>query len=113
MACTTSIVKFILFGFNFLIVLGGGALITIAALSLSGFREYEEYVDLSMYSAAPITTIIFGSIIFLIAFMGCCGVLRENSCMVMTYAVLLGAILLVEIGIVVVSQVYREDLIIF
>lgn len=109
MACGTSIVKFILFGFNFLIVIGGVLVITAGALTLSGFDEYKEYFDMSDYNAAPITSIVFGSIVFLIAFMGCCGVLRENNCMLMTYAVTLGIIMLVEIGIVVVSQVYQDD----
>lgn len=35
---------------------------------------------------APITTIIIGSIIFLIAFVGCCGAIRESYCMMMIYA---------------------------
>jgi hypothetical protein len=58
--------------------------ITAGALTLSGFDEYKEYFDMSGYNAAPITSIVFGSIVFLIAFMGCCGVLRENNRMLMT-----------------------------
>lgn len=32
----------------------------------------------------PIVAICLGSVVFIIAFMGCCGALRENNCMMMT-----------------------------
>ncbi|KAG8452433.1 hypothetical protein GDO86_004291 [Hymenochirus boettgeri] len=36
-------------------------------------------------SGAPIVIIAVGVVIFLISFLGCCGALKENYCMVTTY----------------------------
>lgn len=45
------------------------------------------YVDLtegSFYTSGPIVLIIVGIIVFVVAFFGCCGAVKENHCMIVT-----------------------------
>jgi hypothetical protein len=36
------------------------------------------------FAASPIALMVVGSIIFVIAFYGCCGAIRESHCMIVT-----------------------------
>lgn len=109
MGCATSMVKYLLFFFNFLFVLGGALLITIGALSFNGFKTYENFVELKAYQAPPIGMMVVGGIILFIAFMGCCGTVRESKCMMMTYATLLTILLIAEVAIAVGIYMYKDD----
>lgn len=55
---------------------------------------------------APILTIAIGCIIFLIAFFGCCGAIKESYCMTMTYSVILMVLLIAKlvVGIYVLAN---------
>ena len=59
-------------------------MVTAGVLVLTGYQDYKHFVNVDSYRAPPILLIAAGCAIFLIAFMGCCGVLRENNCMMMT-----------------------------
>lgn len=58
----------------------------------------------------PITVVVLGSIIFIISFFGCCGAIRENQCMVSTYAFFLLVIIVLQIILAVFAFMYTEDL---
>jgi len=109
MGCGTGIVKFVMFFFNFIFVVGGILMVTAGVMALTGYQEYKHLVDLDTYKAPPIILICVGCAVFLIAFMGCCGVLRENNCMMMTYAVFMSIILLIQVGIAVAAHVYEDE----
>lgn len=40
-------------------------------------------------TAVPILLIVVGAVIFVIAFLGCCGAIKENTCMLMLVSVLI------------------------
>jgi len=112
MGCGTGIVKFVMFLFNFIFVVGGILMVTAGVFALTGYQhqDYQHLVpQLDSYKAPPILLIAAGCAVFLIAFMGCCGVLRENNCMMMTYAVFLSIILLVQVGIALAAYLYEDD----
>ncbi|XP_011312684.1 CD63 antigen-like, partial [Fopius arisanus] len=54
--------------------------------------------------------IVIGSIIFVIAFFGCCGAIRESHCMTVTYAVFLLVILVIQVGIAIWAFVVLKNL---
>ncbi|XP_053564066.1 CD63 antigen, partial [Bombina bombina] len=60
-------------------------------------------------SGAPIVIIAVGVIIFFISFFGCCGAVKENYCMVTTFAVLLVLIFLVEIAAAIAGYVFKDQ----
>jgi hypothetical protein len=58
----------------------------VGALSYANIDKVDKHlaeanVDVS---ASPIALIVVGSIVFVVAFYGCCGAIRESHCMVVT-----------------------------
>lgn len=88
---------------------GGAALVVVGALTYTEQTKYVEFFDLGKYQGPPIAMMVFGSVMFVIAFMGCCGALRESNCMMMTYSLLLFVVLVIEIGVAVAMIYYRDD----
>lgn len=101
-------VKYLLFFFNLLFVISGVAIIAIGAMVMSSYNKYETFMD-EKFSLGPLILIVVGSIIFVIAFFGCCGAIRENHCMVVTFSVLLLTIFCIEMAAGICGYVYRED----
>lgn len=99
-------IKYLMFIFNFLFVICGLVLIIIGAVATSS--NYTTFVQ-SKYVTAPIILIVVGVIIFFIAFLGCCGAVKENHCMVMTFGLLLFIIVIVEIAGGISAYMYRSD----
>ncbi|CAH1374753.1 hypothetical protein MTP99_016074 [Tenebrio molitor] len=94
MGCLSGIAKYLLFFFNFLIVVCGIVLIAIGAIILVNENKgIESFTDFSVGGFA----IAVGVIIFLIAFFGCCGAIKENSCLLTSYAVILIVLLILQI----------------
>lgn len=58
---------------------------------------------------APILTIAIGCIIFLIAFFGCCGAIRESYCMTMTYSTILMVLLIAKLVVGIYVLVNTDD----
>jgi len=92
-------VKYILFIFNLICALCGIALLAVGIGYLLKFEELMDRFEESNVRVAPILFIILGSLIFLIAFFGCCGAIRESHCMVSTYASFLFLLLVAQIVI--------------
>ncbi|KAG4070067.1 hypothetical protein HA402_013727 [Bradysia odoriphaga] len=83
-ACGVSCVKYLVFVFNLLFALTGLAILCVGAIIQSTYHHYSTFVGASFWSA-PILLIVVGAIVFVIAFLGCCGALKENSCMVSAF----------------------------
>ncbi|KAK9877356.1 hypothetical protein WA026_017753 [Henosepilachna vigintioctopunctata] len=61
------------------------------------------------YGVAPIITIVVGAVVFITAFFGCCGAVRESTCMLTTYAVILLSIFIIQIAIGVFAFLQLKD----
>jgi len=90
-------VKYTLFLFNLLFTLSGLFLIVTGGVVQGAYSEYLDFLGDQFFST-PVFLIIVGCIIFFVAFFGCCGAIKENHCMTLTFSVLLGIIFLMEIG---------------
>merc|ERR1712215_58939 len=90
-------VKYSLFLFNLLFSLSGLFLIIAGGVVQAAYSQYLEFLGDQFFST-PMFLIVVGCIIFFVAFFGCCGAIKENHCMTLTFAVLLGVIFLMEIG---------------
>jgi len=106
LGCGLGCLKFLLFAFNFVFWLSGLALIVIGAILKVQYGDYLTFTD-DQFSNAPVFLIAVGVIVFIVGFLGCCGALRESHCMVMTYAVLLGIIFVLEIAAGALGFVYK------
>ncbi|EZA58234.1 CD63 antigen [Ooceraea biroi] len=56
-----------------------------------------------------VTLIVIGSIIFVIAFFGCCGAIRESHCMIVTFATLLLTILIIQVAVAIYAFVVLKN----
>ncbi|OXU31611.1 CD63 antigen isoform X1 [Nasonia vitripennis] len=99
MSCASGCIKYLLFIFNFLFALGGLAILICGILlqiAISDVKTATPEIPTSM----PITVlIIVGAVIFIIAFFGCCGAIRESHCMIITFAVLLLTLLVIQVAV--------------
>jgi CD63 antigen len=89
----------------------------VTGLALIGLGAYvqiqaKEYLDFlgNQYVNTPIIFIILGVVIFIVAFLGCCGACTKNKCMMYTYASLLLLILIVEIGAGIAAYILQGQL---
>ncbi|XP_035205815.1 CD63 antigen-like [Stegodyphus dumicola] len=101
-----SCIKYLMFVFNFIFVVCGIALIAIGAVVINT-KDFTVFLD-SKYVTAPTILIIVGCIIFVVAFLGCCGAVKENHCMVMTFGILLFIIFVIEIAGGIAAYVNRS-----
>jgi len=102
-------IKYLMFVFNFLFWLSGLALIIVGSYIKANYGDYLSYGDEgSKFTSVSVFVIIVGVIVFVIGFLGCCGAVRENYCMVTTFAILLGIIFILEIVAGALGFAYRK-----
>eukprot|EP00088_Acartia_fossae_P001729 TRINITY_DN10689_c0_g1_i1.p1 TRINITY_DN10689_c0_g1~~TRINITY_DN10689_c0_g1_i1.p1 ORF type:complete len:246 (+),score=68.69 TRINITY_DN10689_c0_g1_i1:57-794(+) len=97
METTMKCVKYLLFLFNLLFTLSGLLLIVTGGVIQAAYSDYLDFLGDDFFNT-PVFLIIVGCIIFFVAFFGCCGAIKENRCMTLTFALLLGIIFLMEVG---------------
>jgi CD63 antigen len=90
-------VKYLLFAFNLMFAFSGLLLIITGGVVQGAYSEYLDFLGDSFFNT-PVFLSVVGCIIFFVAFFGCCGAIKENQCMTLTFGVLLGIIFLMEIG---------------
>ncbi|XP_072047857.1 CD9 antigen-like isoform X2 [Amphiura filiformis] len=105
--------KYLLFAFNFLILLCGCALVAVG-LYLCFEPTVEEYADasgdLEEYYIAVYVIIGIGGIMMLIGFLGCCGACMENAPLLGLFFVFLLLICVAEVGGGIWCYLNREEL---
>lgn len=104
--CGMSCIKNLLFIFNFFFAISGIVIIVCGGYSLHLFKKTGPVVG-DDYVSAPVILIVVGSIVFLVAFLGCCGAMQESYCMLMLFSVFLFLILVAEIAAGALGFVYK------
>ncbi|XP_065352641.1 leukocyte surface antigen CD53-like [Cloeon dipterum] len=102
-----SVIKYLLFFFNLLICTGGLILLGCGVLLHIELAKQ----DGAQWKYIAIGFITLGAIIFAIAFLGCCGALRESTCMLNTFGTLLLFIFLIQVICAVLLVVYENQFI--
>lgn len=59
----------------------------------------------------PVVIIVVGAFLFLVAFVGCCGACKENYCLMITFAIFLTLIMLVEVAVAIAGYVFKDKVI--
>ncbi|XP_055341857.1 tetraspanin-8-like [Paramacrobiotus metropolitanus] len=124
--CGASCAKYILFAFNLIFFLGGGAVLGIGIWILVNAASFQSVVDqISPDSATVMQNSILatssttvhtvggilvgvGAFVFLVGFMGCCGACKEWRPLLVGYAICLIIIMLVEVGVGIAVGVYKD-----
>lgn len=109
MNCLANIVKYILYIFNIIFVICGILLIILGSLMIKNIGDFGDFTDAVNTDTIPILIIVLGCIVFVVAFFGCCGAIRENVCCTTTYAVLMFILFVLQIALVVWIFVQRTE----
>lgn len=86
-----------MFIFNLFFVVTGMVLLSIGLVIHGVYHNYQHFLDNKFFSV-PSLLIAVGAIIFFIAFFGCCGAVRENYCMIVTFTSLLVLVFILELS---------------
>lgn len=101
--------KLLLFAFNLIFVIAAIALIAVGAYVQIKLVDYYDFFG-NEYTGPGILLIVVGVFIFLIAFFGCMGALKENYCLTMSFAVLLAVVFIMMIAGGIAAYVMRNDI---
>jgi len=91
-----SCVKYLLFAFNLVFVIFGILLLYSGFKTIAKIDDYHLILEEAPHNVA-IALVIVGFAIFVLAFLGCCGAIKENSCMLTSFSSIILVILLIEL----------------
>lgn len=100
--------RFALFVVNFIVFGVGLATVILASIILSKNSVYGDLLVSGTFTL-PTIVLIAGLCILLLGFLGCCGALKENSCMLQTYAAIVLLMLIAEVVLGILVLVYRSE----
>ncbi|OXB82219.1 UNVERIFIED_CONTAM: hypothetical protein H355_007916, partial [Colinus virginianus] len=106
-----SCMKYLMFLFNFFIFLGGACLLGVGIWVIvdpTGFREIVAANPL-LFTGAYIM-LAMGAMLFLLGFLGCCGAIRENKCLLLFFFMFILLIFLAELSAAILAFIFRENL---
>lgn len=86
----------------------GIILLSIGITVQTAYNGYSHILDKGFY-AVPSLLIAIGAIIFIIAFFGCYGAMKENYCMILTFSILLILVFILELSAGIAGYVLRND----
>ncbi|XP_065370017.1 CD63 antigen-like [Calliphora vicina] len=109
MNCLAHIVKYILYIFNLIFVICGILLIILGSLIISNLGDFSSFSEAVNIDTIPILIIILGCIVFIVAFFGCCGAIRESICCTTVYAVFMFILFALQVALVVWIFVKRQQ----
>lgn len=110
MGCGEFLVKYILFFSNLVFALAGLALLGLGIAAQLRIQEIVNVADAS-FEIAPITAMVVGGIVFLIAFFGCCGAIRESNCMLVTYSIFMLILMVIKLTLSIMIFVKLDDIV--
>ncbi|CRL01039.1 CLUMA_CG014482, isoform A [Clunio marinus] len=100
--------KYFLFLLNFVFVITGIVILSVGLTVQGIFDGYSDFLD-SQFFTLPIFLIVIGSIIFVIAFFGCFGAMKENYCMIITFCGLLSIIFILELSAGITGYILKNS----
>ncbi|VDM26809.1 unnamed protein product [Hydatigera taeniaeformis] len=105
LSCAGNFLKFLVFFFNAIVFIGGGVIAGFGVYLLVETKKSGGTVSLTL----PAFITAFGLLLFLIGFLGCFGACYNNTCMLKTFAIVVGVLLVAEIICAIILLVYRHD----
>ncbi|KAJ8965883.1 hypothetical protein NQ314_003863 [Rhamnusium bicolor] len=105
----SSCLKYMIFGFNVLFWLLGLGILTIGVWAWSEKDIFSNLGKVANVALDPAFVLIcIGTITFIIGFTGCVGALRENTCLLATYAIFLSVLLLFEMTAGILGFIFKD-----
>ncbi|XP_068579065.1 CD151 antigen isoform X2 [Cebidichthys violaceus] len=110
LSCGTICLKYLLFLFNILFWLAGGAVLAVGVWTMVEKSDYISLLNSSFYSVSAYILIAAGVIVIVTGIIGCCATLKEMKSLLIVYLVLLLCIFLLEIIAGVLAYVTYQEL---
>jgi len=104
--CCFACLKYLIFTVNFLIFLLGLVLVLVSG----GLLTYEQYMKPQDVYGLHCVLLALGAAVFLTSFLGCCGAIRESSCLLGLFFTLTLVFFLGEI-VLVVYIYFKEEVV--
>ncbi|XP_015110283.1 CD63 antigen [Diachasma alloeum] len=102
-------IKYLLCAVNSLFVLTGVMIISVGTTIYAVYEDFRHFLDPSYFSPATLL-IVVGALVFLIAFFGCCGAIKESTCMVLVFAVSLSIVLILEVAAAISAYALQDGI---
>ncbi|CAF1264988.1 unnamed protein product [Rotaria sp. Silwood1] len=121
MSCGMKTIRLIMVLFNIIFFLIGAALLALGIYVMVDprFQKLKEFLPistnpgiekgLSYLEIMAIVIIILGSILLIIGFLGCCGAMKQVKLFLICYAIIVGLIIIIEIGITIYFVVFQSN----
>ncbi|XP_049862269.1 CD151 antigen-like [Schistocerca gregaria] len=106
--CSINFLKYVLHIFNVVFLLAGAAVLAVGVWTLVDKQTYISLLSSATYVVAAWVLLVAGAVTLAVAFLGCCGVWRENRCLLLIYTYLLLLIFLLEAMVGVLAYVYES-----
>ncbi|KAF7654232.1 hypothetical protein LDENG_00072220 [Lucifuga dentata] len=107
--CCTICLKYLLFTFNILFWLAGGAVLAVGVWTLVEKSDYISLLNSSFYSSSAYILIAAGIIVIATGIIGCCATLKEMKSLLIVYLILLLCIFLLEIIAGVLAYIKYQE----
>ncbi|XP_060526364.1 tetraspanin-5 isoform X3 [Cylas formicarius] len=105
----SSCLKYMIFGFNVLFWLLGLCILTVGVWAWSEKDIFNNLGKVANVALDPAFILIcVGTLTFIIGFTGCVGALRENTCLLATYALFLSVLLLFEMTAGILGFIFKD-----
>ncbi|XP_011306308.1 CD63 antigen [Fopius arisanus] len=102
-------IKYLLCAVNSLFVLTGVMIISVGTTIYALYDDFKDFLDPTYFSPATLL-IVVGALVFLIAFFGCCGAVKESTCMVLVFAVSLSIVLVLEVAAAISAYALQDGI---
>lgn len=103
-------VRFFFFAFNVIFWLLGCATLGIGIWLHINKGAYASLSPSFNFLSVTALCIAAGTIVLIVGFLGCCGAIMENQCMLLTYFVVVSIIFILEIIAGILAFVYRKEI---
>lgn len=107
-SCGMNAIKYILFIFNLIFAISGLGIIVAGALVLADVGDFNHFAE-SRIISPPIVLIVAGAVVFIIAFLGCYGAIKQHYTMLMVFAAALLIIFVIELAVGIAAAVLKND----
>ncbi|KAK9709022.1 Tetraspanin family [Popillia japonica] len=105
-------IKYLLFVFNLVFFIIGIVILSVGVSVKAYYTGYETFLD-DQYFSAPNLLIAIGVIIFFIAFFGCCGAIKDNYCMMITFSTLLILVFILQLAAGIAGYALKNQTVAF
>ncbi|KAK3517769.1 hypothetical protein QTP70_018330 [Hemibagrus guttatus] len=106
----TVCLKYLLFVFNFLFWMGGGAVMGVGIWTLIDKGDYLSLLASSTFAVSAYILLLAGGLVMVTGFLGCCAVIREQRSLLSMYFSCLLVIFLIELVAGILAYVYYQRL---